>query len=66
VVGVLLVVRLDREVEVLSIPGKGAGNEEIATVFGSSRNTVRKHVHGVFRTLGVQSLPSGAVDGKHH
>jgi len=55
-----------REVEVLSLLSRGAGNEEIAGALGIGRNTVRTHLHSVFRKLGVANRAQAALWAAKH
>jgi len=55
-----------REVRVLSCLGQGAGNEEIAKALGIGRNTVRTHLHNVFRKLGVVNRSQAALWAAKH
>ncbi len=43
----------DRELEVLNLMAKGAGNKEIAASLDISESTVKTHVQSIFQKLGV-------------
>ncbi len=50
-----------RQVDVLSCLGQGRSNKEIARNLGMSENTVRTHIAGIFRALGVNSRTEAAI-----
>lgn len=51
----------ERETEILRIVADGASNKEIAARLGISVNTVRVHVHDIFRKLGIKSRTQAAL-----
>jgi DNA-binding NarL/FixJ family response regulator len=51
----------DREVEILRLVANGASNKEAAARLGISVNTVRVHVHDIFRKLGISSRTQAAL-----
>ncbi len=51
----------EREIEILRIVARGASNKEIAARLGISVNTVRVHVHDVFKKLGIKSRTQAAL-----
>ena len=55
-----------RESQVLALLGHGSGNEQIARVLGIGRNTVRTHLHSVFRKLGVTNRAQAALWASKH
>lgn len=50
-----------REREVLTHLSNGKTNKEIADVFGLSEKTVKAHVTGIFKSLGVTNRTEAAV-----
>jgi DNA-binding NarL/FixJ family response regulator len=44
-----------RQAEVLGYLARGYSTEEMASAMGVSKETVRNHVRGLLRTLGVHS-----------
>jgi DNA-binding NarL/FixJ family response regulator len=44
-----------REVDVLRLLAQGMNNKEIARVLDMAEESVKQHVHGVFRALAVSS-----------
>jgi len=51
----------EREMEILRIIADGASNKEVAVRLGISVNTVRVHVHDIFRKLGIKSRTQAAL-----
>lgn len=51
----------DREMEILRIVAAGASNKEIAARLGISINTVRVHIHDIFRKLGIKTRTQAAL-----
>ncbi len=51
----------EREMEILRIVADGASNKEIAVRLGISVNTVRVHVHDIFKKLGIKSRTQAAL-----
>lgn len=45
----------DREEEVAALVARGCSNKEIAASLGIAVQTVKIHVHSIFRRLGVSS-----------
>lgn len=50
-----------RERQVLRLAAGGWENSEIAAELGISRNTVKSHLAGIFRTLGLESRLEAAL-----
>ncbi len=55
-----------REAEILRRVAAGASNKEIAAGLGISPNTVRVHVHEIFRKLGISSRAQAVLYAKQH
>ena len=51
----------DRQMEVLKLIADGFSNKEIARMLDLSENTVKIHVSGIFRALGVSNRTQAAV-----
>ena len=51
----------NREMDILRIVADGASNKEVAARLGISVNTVRVHVHDIFRKLGIKSRTQAAL-----
>jgi DNA-binding NarL/FixJ family response regulator len=51
----------DREMEILRIVADGASNKEVAMRLSISVNTVRVHVHDIFKKLGIKSRTQAAL-----
>jgi DNA-binding NarL/FixJ family response regulator len=51
----------ERETEILRVVASGASNKEVAARLGISVNTVRVHVHDIFRKLGIKSRTQAAL-----
>jgi DNA-binding NarL/FixJ family response regulator len=50
-----------REAEVLFWVAQGKGNQDIATILGTSVRTVHKHVENIFRKLGCETRSAAAM-----
>jgi DNA-binding NarL/FixJ family response regulator len=50
-----------REAEVLFWIAQGKGNQDIATILGTSVRTVHKHVENIFRKLGCETRSAAAM-----
>ena len=50
-----------REHEVLELLAVGAANKQIALTLGMTEHTVKFHVAGIFRKLGVQNRTEAAT-----
>jgi DNA-binding NarL/FixJ family response regulator len=50
-----------RELEILNLIAAGRSNKEAAAMLGISVNTVRVHVHDIFRKLGITSRTQAAL-----
>ncbi|MBI2098175.1 MAG: hypothetical protein HYT49_00730 [Candidatus Wildermuthbacteria bacterium] len=53
----------DREVEVLKLLRRGAGNKEIASCLGIEESTVKAHVSGLIRKMGVENRYQASLVG---
>lgn len=51
----------EREIEILRIVAGGASNKEVAARLSISVNTVRVHVHEIFKKLGIKSRTQAAL-----
>jgi DNA-binding CsgD family transcriptional regulator len=50
-----------REAEVLLWVAQGKSNVDIATILGTTENTVKKHLQNLFEKLGVDSRNAATV-----
>jgi DNA-binding NarL/FixJ family response regulator len=54
----------EREIEILELVARGAGNKTVASELGLSQNTVKKYMMGIFDKLGADSRTAAVINAQ--